>query len=73
LAKRIEGLLEMDVKVYGVQALNRGHATKFYKEVANITGGFHLDLSQFSDVVISSRQYVISRLVAASFPGLKRN
>jgi len=44
-------LLEMDVKVYGVQALNRGHATKFYKEVANITGGFHLDLSQFSDVV----------------------
>jgi hypothetical protein len=43
-------LLEMGVKVYGVQALNRGHATKFYNEIAKITGGFHLNLDQFSDI-----------------------
>jgi hypothetical protein len=43
-------LLEMGVKVYGVQALGRGHATKFYKEIAKITGGFHLTLDQFSDI-----------------------
>lgn len=44
-------LLEMGVKVYGVQALNRSHATKFYKEIAKITGGFHLELGQFSDII----------------------
>jgi hypothetical protein len=43
-------LLEMGVKVYGVQALNRGHATSFYNEVAKITGGFRLTLSQFSEM-----------------------
>jgi hypothetical protein len=43
-------LLEMGVKVYGVQALGRGHATKFYNEIAKITGGFHLTLDQFSDI-----------------------
>jgi hypothetical protein len=43
-------LLEMGIKVYGVQALNRSHATKFYQEIASITGGFHLNLNQFSEV-----------------------
>lgn len=43
-------LNEMGVKVYGVQALNRSHATKFYKEMAATTGGFHLELNQFSDI-----------------------
>lgn len=43
-------LLEMGVKVYGVQALNRSHATSFYNEIARVTGGFHLSLDQFSDV-----------------------
>jgi hypothetical protein len=33
-----------------VQALGRKHATKFYEEVARKTGGFHLNLNQFSDV-----------------------
>lgn len=46
----IELLLEAGIQVYGVQALNRGHATKFYEEVARKTGGFHLNLNQFSDV-----------------------
>ena len=44
-------LLEMGVKVYGVQALNRRHAESFYEEIAKITGGFKLDLDQFSEVV----------------------
>ena len=43
-------LLEMGVKVYGVQALGRRHATAFYNEIAKTTGGFRLSLDQFSDV-----------------------
>lgn len=43
-------LTESQVKVYGVQALNRYESTAFYKEVARRTGGFHLKLDQFSDV-----------------------
>jgi len=45
------GLLhEAGIKVYAVQALGRGHATKFYKAVAERTKGYHLSLNQFSDV-----------------------
>ena len=47
----IELLLKMGVNVYGVQALNRSHATSFYREIAQHTGGFHLTLDQFSNVV----------------------
>jgi hypothetical protein len=36
------------IAVYGVQALNRKHATPFYKEIAEGSGGFHLSLDQFS-------------------------
>jgi hypothetical protein len=43
-------LLEAGIKVYAVQALGRTHATKFYEEMARKTGGFHLNLNQFSDV-----------------------
>lgn len=46
----IELLLKMGVNVYGVQALNRSHATPFYREIAERTGGFHLTLDQFSSV-----------------------
>jgi len=47
----IELLIKMGVNVYGVQALNRSHATAFYEEIARRTGGFHLTLDQFSSVV----------------------
>ena len=47
----IQMLLMMGVSVYGVQALNRSHATYFYREIAERTGGFHLTLDQFSNVV----------------------
>lgn len=40
----------MGINVYGVQALNRGHATRFWQEIAEKTGGFHLNLDQFHEV-----------------------
>lgn len=43
-------LLEAGVNVYAVQALGRRHATSFYKEIAQKTGGFHLKLDQFSHI-----------------------
>jgi hypothetical protein len=46
----LELLLEAQIRVYGVQALRRHHATHFYAEIAKKTGGFHLNLDQFSHV-----------------------
>ena len=43
-------LLEQGIHVYAVQALARRHATSFYKEVAEKTGGFHLSLPQFNAI-----------------------
>lgn len=43
-------LLEAGVHVHAVQALGRSHATPFWQEVANTTGGCHLQLHQFSNV-----------------------
>lgn len=42
-------LTNKGILVHGVQCLNRGHATSFYKEIANLSGGFHLNLNQFSE------------------------
>ena len=46
--KELEKLAEQGITVYGIQALNRAHATPFYQELANKSGGFHLNLDQFS-------------------------
>ena len=46
----LRSLLDLEVQVHGVQALNRRYATRFYQEIARITGGFHLTLDQFSNV-----------------------
>ncbi len=46
--KELEKLTKLDITVYGIQALNRSHATLFYKELADQSGGFHLNLDQFS-------------------------
>jgi hypothetical protein len=43
-------LLEAGINVHGVQCLARRHATHFYKEVAEVTGGFHLELHQFNAI-----------------------
>jgi hypothetical protein len=46
--KELDKLAEAEITVYGVQALNRPHATPFYQELAQKSGGFHLNLDQFS-------------------------
>lgn len=46
--QEIDKLANLGVTVYGVQALNRSHATPFYTEIANKSGGFHLNLDQFA-------------------------
>lgn len=48
--KEVEALGKRGIPVYGVQALNRRHATPFYKELADTSGGFHLSLDQFAYV-----------------------
>lgn len=46
------GLLkEAGVHVYGVQALARSHATHFYRDLAKLSDGIHLELHQFNAVV----------------------
>lgn len=40
-----------EIRVYAVQALNRKEATAFYRELATLTDGFHLNLDQFSSIV----------------------
>lgn len=46
--KELDKLAEAEITVYGVQALNRSHATPFYQELAQKSGGFHINLDQFS-------------------------
>jgi hypothetical protein len=41
-------LINEGITVHGVQALNRSHATLFYRELAEKSGGYHLNLDQFS-------------------------
>lgn len=41
-------LIEQGITVHGVQALNRSHANLFYRELAEKSGGYHLNLDQFS-------------------------
>lgn len=44
----LDTLVEKGITVHGVQALNRTHATLFYRELASKSGGFHLPLDQFA-------------------------
>ena len=37
-------LKDIGVKIYGIQALNRRHATNFYQTISDITDGIKLDL-----------------------------
>lgn len=46
----VAALTAQGVSVYGVQALNRRHATHFYRELAHASGGFHLNLDQFAEI-----------------------
>lgn len=44
-------LKDMGVQVYAVQALSRSYARAFWESMASITGGYHLELGQFSEIV----------------------
>ncbi|WP_315788255.1 VWA domain-containing protein [Fischerella sp. JS2] len=46
--QEVDTLADKGIMVYGVQALNRSHATLFYQELAEKSGGFHVNLDQFS-------------------------
>jgi predicted DNA-binding WGR domain protein len=48
--KEAEALTRAGIAIYAVQALARKHASKFYEELARISGGFHVPLNQFSYV-----------------------
>lgn len=48
--RETEALRDLGVRVYGVQCLNRRHAESFYRDIARISGGYHLRLDQFSNV-----------------------
>jgi hypothetical protein len=46
----VAALTAQGISVYAVQALNRRHATPFYRELAHTSGGFHLNLDQFAEI-----------------------
>jgi hypothetical protein len=46
----LKSLLEKNVNVCGIQALKKSHATPFYKEMADRSGGFHFNLDQFTQI-----------------------
>ena len=46
----LKALIEQEITVYGVQALNRSHAKLFYQELAEKSGGYHLSLDQFAHI-----------------------
>jgi hypothetical protein len=48
--KELDKLVKEGIVVYGVQALNRPYATKFYTELARKSGGYHLNLDQFAAI-----------------------
>lgn len=43
-------LKTLGVQVFTVQALNKSYATPFYRELAEVTGGFYLTLDQFDSI-----------------------
>ena len=43
-------LAENGIQVYTIQCLSRRHADYFYTELADITGGYRLQLDQFSEI-----------------------
>eukprot|EP00211_Chloroparvula_japonica_P002456 CAMPEP_0119126338 /NCGR_PEP_ID=MMETSP1310-20130426/5302_1 /TAXON_ID=464262 /ORGANISM="Genus nov. species nov., Strain RCC2339" /LENGTH=484 /DNA_ID=CAMNT_0007116491 /DNA_START=175 /DNA_END=1626 /DNA_ORIENTATION=+ len=46
--EELDALADMGVKVYGVQASSNSSATPFYARIAERTGGFYLQFSNFS-------------------------
>lgn len=49
--EEVKGLTKLGVLVHGVQCLARSHATAFYRDIAGLSGGVHVPLTQFADAV----------------------
>jgi hypothetical protein len=47
--EELDRLINQGVVVHGVQAMNRSISTSFYQELANRSGGAHLNLNQFNE------------------------
>lgn len=47
----LQKCIAKNIKFYGVQCFSQRHATSFYEEISNKSGGKKLDLSQFAHVV----------------------
>ena len=45
-----KALKDIGVEIYSVQCLSRTHFSHFWKEMAELTGGYHLELGQFTDL-----------------------
>lgn len=48
--RETETLSNMNVKIYGVQALGSSRSRSFYEAISNMSGGIKLDLSQFQHI-----------------------
>ncbi len=46
----VAALAARGISIYAVQALKRGSAMAFYRELAETSGGLHLSLGQFSEI-----------------------
>ncbi|HEY1351118.1 MAG TPA: vWA domain-containing protein [Ktedonobacteraceae bacterium] len=46
----VAALAASGISIYAVQALNRRNARDFYREMAQVSGGYHLSLGQFSEI-----------------------
>jgi len=49
--EQLQDLSKQDIKVYGIQAMKNNYATPFWKEISETTGGFHLRLEDFNDII----------------------
>jgi len=79
-------LADMGVQVVAVQALNRSWADYFYRRVAQLTGGYHLRLTQLNQIADLLRaicynscgelgvfESKLNRVSSGSSPAFKRN
>jgi hypothetical protein len=65
----VAALAARGISIYAVQALNRKSALAFYREMADLSNGFHLSLGQFSEITamliaICYRQHTDLKLLA---------
>lgn len=47
--KEVDTLTNMGILIHSVQCLNNSRATPFWKEMADRSGGFHINLNQFNE------------------------